>query len=834
MISNGPSRTFTQEAIESWFLTLSQCSWENFFNSESLKEGRNFYKNGVISSLDISSDQVIFIRKVNREETYSVIEWNGKSIDFRTSVDDEFIGCAIAVAGIYELEELIGEIHEIDPMLEEHDFSESVGLDSECISQEVEEKQQRAFNHNLIIKFEISSRKGLTATPFWENASGARTSPYDSTAKDISELVDRSKLMRFGREAVDFGFIFNKFNGAFVLESWNKVSKLVEEGLSTWGKAFCLEYVGDAELIKRGLQTVDWELEAKNKDTSSMLVKDAFRIDGKKINKNYFRGFTKFGQEPIFLSNYGLVSLRENQIDDFDWWKKNRGETQHGKWPRYMLFSLFARKNFQTRQDGELAKWQGTIRDLETKKPTIKIPFLRPYQLEGVTRINQLHSLGCHPLLADEMGLGKTMQALATLSTQATQKRNSLVVCPASVVPVWIKEVKSHFPKIKTQILRQGNNFHNISTYSSLWIASYTQLRRHRNLLENREFDYAILDEAQMIKNPKAKATQACLSIRAKHRLALTGTPIENSALDLWTIFRFLMPGLLGGKKELEKSLSLDATKTHAILQRQVSPFILRRLKKDVARDLPPKIEAEIPCKLNQEQATTYRKLAEQGILDHGENLGEAIRQSPTHLFSLLTRLRQTCCDLSLLPGIERNESSGIKGEILLQKLDDLSRSDTKAIVFSQFTSYLQILEKDISKRLPSIKLLKLTGATRDRAKPVEEFQCHPDSAIMLASLKAAGLGITLTAADYIFLMDPWWNPAVEEQAIDRAHRIGRQKPTFIYRLIAQGTIEERVRQLQISKKETFDEVIGTLEKPTRLSEYFSDLNELIKLEEIN
>ena len=240
MISNGPSRTFTQEAIESWFITLSQCSWENFFNSESLKEGRNFYKNGVISSLDISSDQVIFIRKVNREETYSVIEWNGKSIDYRTSLDDDFTGCAIAVAGIYELEELIGEIHEVDPMLEEHDFSESVELDSECLSQEVEEEQQKAFSHNLIIKLEISSRKGLTATPFWENTSGARISPYDSQAKDISEHVDRSKLMRFGREAVDYGFIFNKFNGAFVLESWNKVARLVEEGLSTWGKALII------------------------------------------------------------------------------------------------------------------------------------------------------------------------------------------------------------------------------------------------------------------------------------------------------------------------------------------------------------------------------------------------------------------------------------------------------------------------------------------------------------------------------------------------------------------------------------------------------------------
>ena len=208
------------------------------------------------------------------------------------------------------------------------------------------------------------------------------------------------------------------------------------------------------------------------------------------------------------------------------------------------------------------------------------------------------------------------------------------MVCPASVVPVWIKEAKTHFPNLQTAVLSQGQNFLNSSIQPSLWVASYTQLRRHRQLLEQVEFRHAVLDEAQMIKNPKAKGTQACLSIRSTYRMALSGTPIENSALDLWTIFRFLMPGLLGSRKDLEKSLSADSLKIHSILQRQVAPFVLRRLKKDVAKELPPKIEAELPCRLNQEQLNTYRKLAEEGILRHGTDLKEAIKHSPTHLFS--------------------------------------------------------------------------------------------------------------------------------------------------------------------------------------------------------
>jgi len=225
-----------------------------------------------------------------------------------------------------------------------------------------------------------------------------------------------------------------------------------------------------------------------------------------------------------------------------------------------------------------------------------------------------------------------------------------------------------------------------------------------------------------------------------------------------------------------------------------------------------------------------YKALAEGGLQAHGNDLREAIRQSSMHVFSLLTRLRQACCDLGLLPGREHLPACGTKSDLLIEKLHDLSSSGAKVLVFSQFTTFLSLIKKRIKLEIPHLEILELTGSTRDRSKPVDRFESSKEPAVMLASLKAAGLGVTLKSADYVFLMDPWWNPAVEEQAIDRAHRLGRVKPTFIYRMVAQGTIEERVRELQLQKKETFRQVIGELEKPSGLAEHFSSLEELIEL----
>ena len=838
MISNGPSRIFTKESIESWFRKLSEYNWEKQFNSNTLQQGRSFYREGKISGLDISTNQIIFIRKKNREESYSVIEWREKQIDFRTSLDDENTGRAIAVAGLYELEELISEIHEEDPMLESiEDINEKKEDTATSLEGESHDRKnvpdKTEFNYELEVELFISAKKGLVATPQWKGKEGTKIPAYgEQKSKDINKF-DGSTLIQFTRESIEAGFTFNKDEGRFTLSDWDKIDRFALETLSTWEHSFKIFYHGEASLIKGGSKEINWEIEAHSQGSEEMLLMDRFHLGSSKLDNVWNKKISKIGTGTLFLPKRGLVRLNREQADDFEWWKQNRGQKNETAWPRYMLFSLFARKYLRTRADGKLNEWQSSIRKIRPNKLDSNLSFLREYQLEGVSRLQWLHKLGCHGLLADEMGLGKTVQALAIIHSSPKSAHPDLVVCPASVVPVWVQEVETHFPDISVHVLKHDNTFKN-STGEHLWVASYTQLRRHKSLLEKAKFRYAILDEAQMIKNPQAKVTQACLSIEAKHRLALSGTPIENSVLDAWTIFRYLMPGLLGGKKELEKELTKDAQRTHLLLKRQISPFIVRRMKNEVAKELPPKIEAEIPCILNQEQKKIYKTLAEKGILNHGDNLKEISKNSPTHIFSLLTRLRQSCCDIRLLPDSNHSLEPGVKEAILIQKLKDLNKNGAKAIIFSQFTSYLAILEKSLKEEIPNLKTFKLTGNIRDRTKPVNSFQQTDQPAVMLASLKAAGLGVTLTAADYVFLMDPWWNPAVEDQAIDRAHRIGRTKPVFIYRFIAKGTIEERVRNLQKEKKHTFDQIIGDMEKPTKIFDYFSSLEELIRLEEIN
>ena len=243
------------------------------------------------------------------------------------------------------------------------------------------------------------------------------------------------------------------------------------------------------------------------------------------LGTQHIRRVTKARQGATFIRGHGLVRLDQAQVEDFEWWQRNRGDAKRAQWPRYMLFSLFARKYLRTRADGQLDHWRESIKALDTNGVGKKFTFLRPYQKQGVAHLHALHSLGCHPLLADEMGLGKTMQTLALLSSQTSQDLPDLVTCPASVVPVWVKEAAKHFPKLKVRILRKEETFDQTDE-PCLWVASYTQLRRHRHLLDKVEFRYAVLDEAQLIKNPKAKVTQACLSIEARNRLALSGTPI--------------------------------------------------------------------------------------------------------------------------------------------------------------------------------------------------------------------------------------------------------------------------------------------------------------------
>ena len=833
MISNGPSRTFTHEAVEAWFVRLCNTDWEIHFSAEQLKSAQKYYREGYLSTIDIQENQAIITKKINREESYSVVEWNRKGPEIRTSLDEEDLGIALATAGLYEIEELISELHENNPLLGEGALEMSAEENASSDDSDDTTAQQSTLDNEqakLIVQIDISAQKGLRATPFWEPGNDCRIPVYSKESSSLTNC-DRPSLMRFVAESGKYGFQFNKNSGEFWISDWKKVAKFAEEYLAHWEESFELDFQGDAQLLKKGQRTLSWEIEARSRDSESMTLRENFHIGRRRLGTQHIRRVTKAKHGATFIRGYGLVKLDQDQVDDFEWWQRNRGDAKRASWPRYMLFSLFARKYLKTRADGHLDHWRESIKKLSTNGVAKKFSFLRPYQKKGVAHLHALHQLGCHPLLADEMGLGKTVQTLALLSSGKSENLPDLVTCPASVVPVWVKEAAKHFPNLKVRVLCKEDTFEN-SDQPCLWIASYTQLRRHRHLLDDITFRYTVLDEAQLIKNPKAKVTQACLSIDAQHRMALSGTPIENSALDLWTIFRFLMPGLLGARKELEKSLMEDSAETLMLLRRQVTPFVLRRMKNDVASELPPKLESELPCPLNDEQRKAYKALAEGGIDQHGNNLKEAIRHSSMHVFSLLTRLRQACCDLGLLPGREHLPASGAKSDLLIEKLSDLFNSGAKVLVFSQFTTFLDLLKKRIKLEIPSLEVFELTGSTRDRSKPVDRFELSKQPAVMLASLKAAGLGVTLKSADYVFLMDPWWNPAVEEQAIDRAHRLGRDKPTFIYRMVTQGTIEERVRELQLEKRETFKQVIGDLEKPSGLADHFSSLKELIELKD--
>ncbi|MFP6887752.1 MAG: DEAD/DEAH box helicase, partial [Opitutales bacterium] len=788
MREKGPSKTFTREAIESWLLNLAGNEWEPHFDESILSYGRDLYRKGAITAIDLQMDQAIVSRKIERKVTYSVIEWSNAVPGVRSSTLDERLGPAIAVAGMYEIEELVGEEQDRFPLVEDSEPEETDAKETspaeEARTQTQGEVETEEPTHSLVIELEVTPAGGLTALPKWKR--GRSSLPvYGPKAGEEPEDVEREALLRFVVHAGKRKFTFEKRNGLFRLRNWKAVADFAEKTLPDWEQRFRLRLKGDAALFRKGRRELTWEIDARTAKDRTMTLRESFHLDNLRLSAVQSRRITRVRGGLTFVPKHGLVRLNHDQMDDFEWWRRNRGKGARTRWPRYMLFSFFARKYVQASPDGQLAAWRKSVESGNGKKGKLSLPaFMRPYQKQGVTRLNALHELGCHGLLADEMGLGKTAQALALLQTSSSKDLPDLVVCPAAVIPVWIREANDRFPKIKIRVLGKGSIFED-GDEPCLWLASYTQLRRHRALLDKARFRYATLDEAQLIKNPKAKVTQACVSIKAERRLALSGTPIENTPLDLWTIFRFLMPGLLGGRRDLEKALQESPGGTADLLRRQVAPFVLRRVKAKVATELPPKLETDLPCPLTEEQRREYRILTQGARTEHGDDLRAALKRAPTHVFSLLTRLRQTSCDASLLPWRKGSPPSGGKTDLLLEKLPDLITSGSKALVFSQFTSYLAILKKLIRERLPEAPVHELTGGTRDRGAPVKAFEETKGAAIMLVSLKAGGLGVTLRAADYVFLMDPWWNPAAEEQAIDRAHRLGRKKPTFVYRLVA-------------------------------------------------
>jgi SNF2 family DNA or RNA helicase len=533
----------------------------------------------------------------------------------------------------------------------------------------------------------------------------------------------------------------------------------------------------------------------------------------------------------VILPSLGIVALTGERWDSFRAWRDNLDESQGagtGALSPYLVFSLFNDARLKLTLSPEIEAWRQRVLAPPSAPPSLP-EILRPYQRRGVEWMAHLCEVGCHGLLADEMGLGKTLQVITLLATRPIAERSSLIVCPASVVPVWREEIARFYPELAVEVLKTGNDF-STRPGPTTWLASYTQLRKHRELLAQHEFGYAVLDEGQFIKNPDAKVTQTCFAVKARHRLVLTGTPLENRQLDLWSIFRFLLPGLLGTRAAFEAALLADRAGTLERLRTQLAPFLLRRTKSEVAQELPPKVEMELFCPLTDVQRAEYARICAEGLARLGDDVGAAMREKSFGFLALLTRLRQTCCDPGLLPWLESPLSDSGKITLLVEKLAEIVSSGHKVVIFSQFVMLLDRVREALVQAFPDLPLHELTGMTIDRLKPVQSFQTAPGAAAMLVSLKAAGTGITLHAADYVFLLDPWWNPAVEAQAVDRVHRIGQTNTVFVYRMVTAGTIEERIQALKEDKKDLFDKLIGGLGGDYDLSQHFTSLQGLVQL----
>jgi len=554
-----------------------------------------------------------------------------------------------------------------------------------------------------------------------------------------------------------------------------------------------------------------------------------FLLHGKELTRDQIKEVLDGGRQPVLIPELGLVKLTDEQADVIADWR-DAILSDSGALPKYMLFSLFRQDALPIRLSKELEEWTRSL--VEEDSPPENLPqFLRDYQRKGVAWLNHMLEHDCHPLLADEMGLGKTIQMLSLVTSRlekSTVKKPSIIVAPASVVPVWAAELQSRFPGWGGAVLSQDNLPK--KNERTLWLASYGQLKRQAEVLEKIDFDYAVLDEAQMIKNPRTKAAKACYALKANHRLAMTGTPVENRPLDLWSVFRFLMPGLLCGSERFEQLAEADMQKLLHRVHQQVSPFILRRTKSEVAKELPEKIETVLTAPMSEIQQVQYARLVEQGIKRFGNDLRSATHHRGLAFFTLLTRLRQASCDAGLLPWINCPEMESGKTAVLIEQLEGILSGGSKVVIFSQFVGFLKRIEAAIAAKFPDVPRFDLTGATVDRQKPVKEFQNTKGSAIMLVSLRAGGTGITLHAADYLFLMDPWWNPAVEDQAIDRVHRLGQKKTVFVYRVVSEGTIEARIQALKSQKRELFQSLVGRIRDNTHFALYFKSMQELIAL----
>ncbi|WP_029230699.1 DEAD/DEAH box helicase [Butyrivibrio sp. VCB2006] len=620
----------------------------------------------------------------------------------------------------------------------------------------------------------------------------------------------------------------------FIAESIPRLSEIGEVYLSEAIKAV---NITSTPIVNMGISVVSDLLELSIAP-SDISTKELNEILGRyKRKKKYFR-----------LDSGDIIDLRTKELDLLYSLNEGLGLSSkdilsgHVSIPKYRaLFLNELAENSElisgatigrTKAFSDLVGSFATTSDKLFAVPKSLDKIVRDYQRDGFIWLRTLRHNGFGGILADDMGLGKTLQVLSLLlsikeESVRNKKKNrcSLVVCPASLVYNWEHEIKRFTPSLNCELavgikpdrVRVTSEIDEENT--DVIITSYDLLRRDIDLYKYIDFDCQIIDEAQFIKNPTTQVAKAVKSLNASFKIALTGTPIENRLSELWSIFDYCMPGYLFSYKHFRESIESPAIldgdeEAMKRLKRMISPFVLRRLKKDVLKDLPDKLEENIYAPMAKEQEELYKAHLQQIKLMVDSKNEEDFRRDRIMILSELTRLRQLCCDPGLI--YENYSGGSAKADLCLEMIKSAAESGHKVLLFSQFTSMLDRLTALLKKE--GIKHYLLTGATKkeDRIQMVDAFQ-EDDTPVFCISLKAGGTGLNLTAADIVIHYDHWWNIAVENQATDRAHRIGQKNVVTVYRLIMQNTIEERIILLQNKKKELADQLLNTdsLKNPT-------------------
>tara|TARA_B100000212_G_scaffold294253_1_gene236875 strand:+ start:10237 stop:12732 length:2496 start_codon:yes stop_codon:yes gene_type:complete len=823
----GASRLYSKSSLAQWGERLDG-RWEDRFSDAVLKRGRKLYRKGRIREISVGGGDAIVTCKIGKLENYSVVDWVDGQFSIRSSTSDSVFADAIAVAGFLEIEELIAdeEMSHLEDGIPMGTGSQITTEPLDGIKQsKCEEREKRMLHLVLDTHFQ-----GLICEAYWLSEDGRRVPALGGVdgAPKAETGEERGRLISLAARARKSHFVYSEeFNG-YLLQNLQEIPYFVGEVWPVWKRSYLTEERENVAHIRSGMTELKLAAKAKLREDRKLDLQWFLNTGKLNLDEEMTRMLMDGDGVPTLIPELGIVKLSSDSRELLSRWEDLESENPQGFEP-YQLYSLFPEQKSNIELEGELLKWRTAL--TESNNDGEKwLDSLRPYQREGVQWMHRLLENGCHCLLADEMGLGKTLQVIALVKERLSAGKKALIVCPASVVPVWISEFEKFAPELKAKRYK-GKPVSEEGTGWDAIVTSFAFMRNRIDRLVEQEFEYAIIDEAQFIKNPDTKVTRAALRIKARNRVALSGTPIENKPLDIWPSFQFLMPGLLGSRSKFELRQQANPGPFKARLKMQIAPFMLRRTKSQVAHDLPDKIVIDQLCPVTKRQAKEYSAICASGMERLGSNFSEALKGQRFAALSVLTRLRQASCDPSLLPWVESKLEDSGKLMVLLEKLNEVLGTGHKVVIFSQFVRFLDRIKALIVQSFPELPLFELTGSTRDRETPVKGFQSTGDTAAMLVSLRAGGSGITLNAADYVFLMDPWWNPAVENQAIDRVHRIGQENTVFVYRMIAKGTIEGKIQELKQDKQELFDSIVqNSSTGADELARQFKSLEALLVL----